>query len=67
MPRSIKILLFLSLVFWIGALANAQAQYQVLYSFGANGSADGNLPKGKLVFDKQGNLIRNDSRGRGRR
>lgn len=38
------------------ALANAQAQYQVLYNFGASGASDGQLPEGKLVFDKQGNL-----------
>ncbi|HTA22105.1 MAG TPA: choice-of-anchor tandem repeat GloVer-containing protein [Terriglobales bacterium] len=38
------------------AFAAGQSQYQVLYSFGANGPSDGNLPKGKLVFDGQGNL-----------
>ncbi len=28
----------------------------MLYSLGANGSQDGNVPAGKLVFDQQGNL-----------
>jgi uncharacterized repeat protein (TIGR03803 family) len=56
MLRRIKILSFLSLVFSPGIIANAQAQYQVLYSFGANGSNDGSLPKGKLVLDVHGNL-----------
>ncbi len=39
-----------------GVLANAQVEYQVLYTFGANGPNDGGQPLGKLVSDDAGNL-----------
>jgi uncharacterized repeat protein (TIGR03803 family) len=43
--------------------ALGQSQYQVLYNFGANGPSDGNLSKGKLVFDEQGNLYGTTAEG----
>jgi uncharacterized repeat protein (TIGR03803 family) len=56
MRRTIKSLLCASFFFLAVAFAAGQSQYQVLYSFGANGSGDGSLPKGKLILDQQGNL-----------
>src|SRR5271169_6710488 len=56
MPRFVKSLLSVSFLFLAMAFAAGQSHYQVLYSFGANGSSDGALPKGKLVLDQQGNL-----------
>jgi uncharacterized repeat protein (TIGR03803 family) len=56
MPRFVKSLLSASFLFLATAFAAGQSHYQVLYSFGANGSSDGALPRGKLVLDQQGNL-----------
>ncbi|MGH9499113.1 MAG: choice-of-anchor tandem repeat GloVer-containing protein [Terriglobales bacterium] len=44
------------------AVANGQAQYQLLYSFGTNAS-DGSMPNGGLVFDKQGNMYGTTQQG----
>lgn len=43
-------------LFFVAVLANAQANYQVLYSFGPKGLGDGGQPVGKLVMDDAGNL-----------
>jgi uncharacterized repeat protein (TIGR03803 family) len=63
MPGSVKSFLCASFLFLAVAFAAGQAEYQVLYDFGASGSSDGNLPKGKLIFDKQGNLYGTTAEG----
>ncbi|SRR5579871_646922 len=49
---------FAYLVFVLAACSFTfgQAQYKVLYNFGANGPSDGSQPKGRLLSDEQGNL-----------
>jgi uncharacterized repeat protein (TIGR03803 family) len=55
MARPSSLVLF-AVCFAIFAVATAQAQYQVLYTFGALGSSDAAYPNAGLVSDADGNL-----------